>query len=67
LGLTRGVMIMTRENFTLILSAIGAAEGTLSLLIAIMGVLAGFIVAIFVAGVLSGTFITYYMLAREDS
>jgi hypothetical protein len=60
-------MIMTRENFTLILSAIGAAEGTLSLLISIMGVLAGFIVAIFVAGVLSGTFITYYMLAREDS
>ena len=60
-------MIMTRENFTLILSAIGVAEGTLSLLIAIMGVLAGFIVAIFVAGVLSGAFITYYMLACEDS
>jgi hypothetical protein len=58
---------MTRENFTLILSAIGAVEGTLSLLIAMMGVLAGFVVAIFVAGALSGAFITYYMLARDDS
>jgi hypothetical protein len=51
----------------LILTAIAVVEGTLSLLIAAIGILAALVVAAFVVGALSGVFITYYTLARDDS
>jgi hypothetical protein len=60
-------MFMTKQNLTLLLSAVAVAESTLQLLIAVMGILAALITVTFVIGALSGAFITYYMLAREDS
>jgi uncharacterized NAD-dependent epimerase/dehydratase family protein len=60
-------MVMKPENLSLLVSAIAVAEGTLSLLIAVMGVVAAVVVAAFVAGAMSGVFITYYALARDDS
>jgi hypothetical protein len=60
-------MFMTQEKLMLILSAIAVVEGTLSLLIAASGILAALVVAAFVVGALSGVFITYYTLARDDS
>ncbi|MGA9315880.1 MAG: hypothetical protein WBV77_14775 [Solirubrobacteraceae bacterium] len=58
---------MNQENLTFILSAIGAFEGTLALLIAIMGVLAALVVVSFVAGLLAGSFIVYYASVRPDT
>jgi hypothetical protein len=66
-GRDRRVMFMTQEKLMLILSAIAVAEGTLSLLITAIGILAALVVAAFVAGALSGVFITYYTLVRDDS
>jgi hypothetical protein len=60
-------MFMEQENFTVILSAIGVVEGTLSLLIAVLGMLAALVVAAFLLGVLTGVFVICYMHAREDS
>jgi hypothetical protein len=60
-------MFMTQEKSMLILSAIAVVESTLSLLIAAIGILAALIVAAFVAGALSGAFITYYALVCDDS
>ncbi len=60
-------MFMKQENFTVILSAIGVVEGTLSLLIAVLGMLAALVVAAFLLGVLAGVFIICYMHDREDS
>jgi hypothetical protein len=60
-------MFMTQEKLMLIVSAIAVVEGTLSLLIAAIGILAALVVAAFVAGALSGVFITYYTLVRDDS
>ncbi len=60
-------MTMNQENLTFILSAIGAFEGTLALLIAIMGVLAALVVVSFVAGLLAGAFIVYYTSVRPDT
>jgi hypothetical protein len=51
----------------LIVSAIAVVEGTLSLLIAAIGILAAFVVAAFVAAALSGAFIIYYALVRDHS
>ena len=66
-GRDRRVMFMTEEKLMLILSAIAVIEGTLSLLVAAIGILAALVVAAFVAGALSGAFITYYTLVRDDS
>jgi hypothetical protein len=55
------------RKLMLIVSAIAVVEGTLSLLIAAIGILAALVVAAFVAGALSGVFITYYTLVRDDS
>jgi hypothetical protein len=63
----RRVMFMKQEKLTVILSAIGVVEGTLSLLIAVLGTLAALFVATFLLGVLAGVFITCYVHAREDS
>jgi hypothetical protein len=60
-------MFMKQENFPVILSAIGVVEGTLSLLIAVLGMLAALVVAAFLLGVLAGVFVICYMHAREDS
>jgi len=60
-------MFMTHEKWMFILSAIAVVEGTLQLLIAVMGILAALVVAAFVAGALLGVFISYYALAREAS
>lgn len=60
-------MFMKQEKLTVILSAIGVVEGTLSLLIAVLGTLAALFVATFVLGGLAGVFITCYMRVREDS
>ncbi len=51
-------MFMTRENLTLLLSAIAIVEGTLQLLITVIGVLAAVVVVAFVLGALTGVFIT---------
>ncbi len=66
-GRNRRVMFMTQEKLMLILTAIAVVEGTLSLLIAAIGILAALVVAAFVVGALSGVFIAYYTLARDDS
>ncbi len=60
-------MCMTQEKLMLILSAIAVVESTLSLLIAAIGIIAALVVAAFVAGALSGVFITYYTLVRDHS
>lgn len=60
-------MFMKQENFTVILSAIGVFEGTLSLLIAVLGMLAALVVAAFLLGVLADVFVICYMHDREDS
>ncbi len=60
-------MFMTKKNLTLLLSAVAVAESTLQLLIAVMGILAALITVTFVVGAGSGAFITYYVLAHEDS
>jgi hypothetical protein len=60
-------MFMTRENLTLLLSAIAIVEGTLQLLITAIGVLAAVVVVAFVLGALTGVFITHYKSARENS
>ncbi len=60
-------MFMTRENLTLLLSTIAIVEGTLQLLIAVMGVLAAVVVVAFVLGALTGVLITHYKRARENS
>ncbi len=56
-------MFMTKKNLTLLLSVVAVVESTVQLLIAVMGIIA----VTFVVGALSGAFITYYMLAHEDS
>ncbi len=60
-------MFMTKKNLTLLLSVVAVVESTLQLLIAVMGILAALITVAFVIGALSGVFITYYLLASEDS
>ncbi len=59
-------MFMTQEKSMLFLNAIAVVEGTLPLMIAAIGLLAALVVAAFVAGALSGAFITDYTLVRDD-
>jgi ABC-type phosphate transport system permease subunit len=62
----RRVMFMTKENLALLLGAIAIVEGTLQLLVAFMGIVAGMAVIAFALGILTGVLITNYRHARHD-
>ena len=59
-------MFMTKENLALLLGAIAIVEGTLQLLIAVMGVFTAVAVIAFALGMLTGVLITNYRRARQD-
>jgi small-conductance mechanosensitive channel len=52
-------MTVTQETLNTILSAAGLAVSVLALLIAVMGALAGVVVAAFISGLLIGVLITH--------